>query len=55
MEPFQLTLFLGAGVGALGRHSQVTPDGIPVFDKRMKVFFEVVTDDPMVAYLTLLT
>ena len=55
MEAFQLTVFLGAAIGALGRHSQVTPDGLPVFDNRMKVFFEVVTDDPTVAYLTVLT
>lgn len=31
----------GAALGSLGRHTQVTPDGMPIFDSRMEVFFKV--------------
>lgn len=31
----------GAAVGGLGRHTQFTPDGIPVFDGRMEILFKV--------------
>lgn len=46
---------VGASIGALGRHTQITPDGIPVFDGRMEVFLKVVPDDPTVICLTVLT
>ena len=31
----------GAAIGALGRHTHLSPDGFPVFDHRMEVMFEV--------------
>ena len=38
--------YAGAAIGSLGRHTQVTPDGMPVFDGRMEVFFKVGPDLP---------
>ncbi len=32
---------LGAAIGSLGRHTQITPDGMPVFDGRVEVLFKV--------------
>lgn len=36
-----LILLVGTSSGALGRHTSLTPDGMPVFDRRMEVLFEV--------------
>ena len=33
--------YLGAAIGSLGRHTQITPDGMPVFDDRVEVLFKV--------------
>ncbi|KAF6233129.1 hypothetical protein HO173_008673 [Letharia columbiana] len=35
-------MFVGAAVGSLGRHTRVTPDGMPIFDGRMEVFFKII-------------
>ncbi|KAL9130162.1 MAG: hypothetical protein Q9175_007099 [Cornicularia normoerica] len=35
-------MFVGAALGSLGRHTQVTPDGMPIFDSRMEVFFKII-------------
>lgn len=45
----------GAARGALGRHTQVTPDGIPIFDGRMEVLFEVCLVVPQLSNLIMLT
>ena len=45
---------IGAAIGALGRHTQVTSSGVPVFDSRMEVFFKVDSDSATVACLTAL-
>ena len=45
----------GAARGGLGRHTQVTPDGIPIFDSRMEVLFEVCLDVPKLLNWTMLT
>ena len=48
----------GAAIGSLGRHTHVTPDGMPIFDERMEVFFKVglnVTKFTVVVNLTTLT
>ena len=47
--------YAGAAIGSLGRHTQVTPDGMPVFDGRMEVFFKVGPDLPCNFYLMVLT
>lgn len=31
----------GAAIGGLGRHTRITPDGMPVFDDRVGVTFKV--------------
>lgn len=31
----------GAAIGSLGRHTQIIPDGMPVFDDRVEVLFKV--------------
>ena len=46
---------IGAAVGALGRHTQVTSSDVPVFDSRMEVFFKVDSDYATIACLTALT
>lgn len=38
--------YLGAAIGDLGRHTQITPDGMPVFDIRVEVLFKVSADVP---------
>ena len=47
--------YAGAARGALGRHTQVTPDGIPIFDGRMEVLFEVCLVVPELLNLIILT
>ena len=42
--------FVGAAIGALGRHTKVTPEGSPVFDSRMEVFFKVVLETPTINF-----
>lgn len=34
-------MFVGAAIGSLGRHSQISPDGMPVFDDHFVVLFKV--------------
>ena len=34
----------GAAIGSLGRHTQITPDGMPVFDHGVEVLFKVSPD-----------
>ncbi len=36
----------GAALGGLGRHTQITPDGMPIFDDRTEVAFKVGATDP---------
>ena len=33
--------YAGAAVGSLGRHTQITPDGMPIFDDGVEVMFKV--------------
>lgn len=33
--------YAGAAIGSLGRHTQITHDGMPVFDDRVEVLFKV--------------
>lgn len=40
-DKFADTEYAGAARGGLGRHTQITPDGIPIFDGRMEVLFKV--------------
>lgn len=40
----------GVARGSLGRHTHVTPDGIPIFDGGMEVLFEVGPDIPSLMY-----
>lgn len=35
-------MFVGAAIGSLGRHTQIMPDGMPVFDGRSEVLFEII-------------
>lgn len=46
---------VGAARGSLGRHTQITPDGIPIFDSRMEVLFKVSPDAHKLVYLVVLT
>lgn len=41
----------GAAIGSLGRHTQITPDGMPVFDHRVEVLFKVGPDILKPVYL----
>lgn len=36
----------GAALGGLGRHTQITPDGIPIFDDHVEVTSKVGATDP---------
>ncbi|MCJ1453372.1 hypothetical protein MMC28_003719, partial [Mycoblastus sanguinarius] len=36
-----ICMVVGAAIGALGRHTHLSPDGFPVFDHRMEVMFEI--------------
>ena len=46
--------YAGAARGSLGRHTQITPDGMPIFDSRMEVLFRVGPVVPMLVYLIVL-
>ncbi|CAD6590567.1 MAG: hypothetical protein ASARMPREDX12_004421 [Alectoria sarmentosa] len=35
-------MFVGAAIGDLGRHTNVTPDGMPIFNRRMEVLFKII-------------
>lgn len=35
----------GAAIGGLGRHTQIRPDGMPIFDDRVEVTFKVGAND----------
>ena len=37
--------FVGAAIGGLGRHTQIRPDGMPIFDDRVEVTFKVGAND----------
>ena len=36
----------GAALGGLGRHTLITPDGMPIFDDHTEVAFKVGATDP---------
>ena len=38
--------YAGAAIGSLGRHTQITPDGMPVFDNGVEVLFKVGPGNP---------
>lgn len=38
--------YAGAAIGSLGRHTQITSDGMPVFDSGVEVLFKVGPDHP---------
>ena len=40
--------YAGAALGGLGRHTQITPDGMPIFDGHTKVTFQVVATDTII-------
>ena len=45
---------VGAARGSLGRHTQITPDGMPIFDSRIEVLFKVGPVVTMLVYLIVL-
>ena len=38
--------YAGAALGGLGRHTQITPDGMPIFDDHVEIAFKVGATDP---------
>lgn len=36
----------GAAIGGLGRHTNVTPDGMPIFNGRMEMLFTLGLNNP---------
>ena len=37
---------VGAALGGLGRHTSITPDGMPIFDDHVQLTFKVGATDP---------
>lgn len=38
----------GAALGGLGRHTQITPDGMPILDHHVQVSYKVDATGPIV-------
>ena len=49
------SIFAGAATGSLGRHSQISTDGMPVFDERFVVLFKVSTTTIKLVHLMVRT
>ncbi|CAF9929271.1 MAG: hypothetical protein ALECFALPRED_004287 [Alectoria fallacina] len=41
-------MFVGAAIGGLGRHTNVTPDGMPIFNGRMEMLFTLGLNNPKI-------